>query len=62
MYQSLKREMSWNLIWLSDNPRGYDLEYIAAVMSPLVGLTAEDLLMEWKNPNMPRTLIDEYWF
>ena len=40
-------------------PEGYDLEYIAAVMSPLVGLTAEDLLMEWKNPNYVRTLIDE---
>ena len=43
-------------------PEGYDLEYIAAVMSPLVGLTAEDLLMEWKNPSYVRTLIDEYWF
>ena len=32
-------------------PEGYDLEYIAAVMSPLVGLTAEDLLMEWKSPD-----------
>ena len=43
-------------------PEGYDLEYIAAAMSHLVGLTAEDLLTEWKNTDYLKTLIDEYWF
>lgn len=43
-------------------PEGYDLEYIAAAMSPLVGLTVEDLLVEWKNPDYLKTLIEEYWF
>ncbi|MDE5977083.1 MAG: endolytic transglycosylase MltG [Turicibacter sp.] len=43
-------------------PEGYDLEYIAAVMSPLVGLMAEDLLKEWNNREYLKTLIDEYWF
>ena len=43
-------------------PEGYDLEYIAAARSHLVGLTAEDLLTEWKNTDYLKTLIDEYWF
>ena len=43
-------------------PEGYDLEYIAAAMSPLVNLTAEDLLVQWSNPDYLKQLINEYWF
>ena len=43
-------------------PEGYDLEYIAAAMSPLVNLTAEDLLAEWSRKDYLEQLIDEYWF
>ena len=40
-------------------PEGYDLEYIAAAMSPLVNLTAEDLLAEWSRKDYLEQLIDE---
>lgn len=43
-------------------PEGYDLEYIAVNVSPLVALTAEDLLTEWKNKEYLMTLINDYWF
>lgn len=43
-------------------PEGYDLEYIAAKLSPIVGLTAEDLLAEWNNKDYLTQLINDYWF
>lgn len=43
-------------------PEGYDLEFIAARLSPIVGLTAEDLLNGWNNKDYLTQLIQEYWF
>ncbi len=43
-------------------PEGYDLEYVAANVSPQVSLTAEDLLTEWENSEYINQLINDYWF
>ena len=43
-------------------PEGYDLEYIAASLSLIVDLSAEDILNEWKNIDYLKQLVNEYWF
>lgn len=43
-------------------PEGYDLEYIAAQLSLVVGVTADDLLSEWRNADYLKELMNEYWF
>lgn len=43
-------------------PEGYDLEYIAAGLSLIVDLSADDLLNEWKNIDYLKELVSEYWF
>lgn len=43
-------------------PEGYDLEFIAARLSPIVALTAEDLLAAWMDRDYLTQLIEDYWF